>query len=436
MKIEGDRRTRPDDRSLIRHGGRSSRGSCSAISPRRLLGVARRGAILAALALAATSAVAAQLALPGPLEGPGHPELKRRDAKRLAKAVAKLEDGDLAAASAAAAKAGDTPARELLELQIAMAAAEPPVPELEQLCAGHPDYAAAWVTLSEAAARSGLESTALEAARRSAELWPESTWSQRAGELERRFVDDRITQAQAIAAEGQTEAALEMVDAALVLAPSDRTALLTKADLLGALGRTGDAAAILRDLGDDPEVLVRRARLAESEHDLAAAMALWGALPADVAGRDESLRRVQLEWRQQNLSDHVRAALADESLDRAGLAAVLVGLVPEAHAIGGGQVPVLSDIVGLEGQREILTAVRIGVMQADLLEHRFYPRRTVEPSEVRRAVDKLCSLLDRYSPQWCAEGAQETADCIALKSPVSGTAVANAVLRTAPLEVP
>jgi hypothetical protein len=75
-------------------------------------------------------------------------------------------------------------------------------------------------------------------------------------------------------------------------------------------------------------------------------------------------------------------------------------------------------------------------MQADLLEHRFYPRRTVEPSEVRRAVDKLCSLLDRNSPQWCAEGAPETADCIVLESPVSGSAVANAVLRTAPLEVP
>jgi len=436
MKIEGDRRTRPDDRSLIRRGGRWRRGSSSPISPRPLLPVVCRGAVLAALALAVASAVAAQLALPSPLEGPGRPELKRRDAKRLAKAVTKLEDDDLAAASAAAAKASDTPARELLELQIAMAAEEPPVPELEQLCAGHPDYAAAWVTLSEAAARSGLESTALDAARRSAELWPESTWAQRAGELERRYVDGRITQAQAIAAEGQAEAALEIVEGALALDPSDRNALLTKADLLGELGRPDDAEAILRTLGDDPDVLIRRARLAESQHDLAAAMALWGALPAGVAGREESLRRVQLEWRRQNLPDHVQAAIADESLDRAGLAAVLVGLVPETHAIGGGQVPVLSDIVGLDAQREILTAVRIGVMQADLLEHRFYPRRTVEPSEVRRAVDKLCSLLDRKSPQWCAEEAPETAECIALESPVSGAAVANAVLRTAPLEVP
>jgi len=111
MKIEGERRTRPDDRSLIRRGGRSRCRSRSATRPRRLLSLASFATILGGLALASASAVAAQLALPGPLEGPGHPELKRRDAKRLAKAVAKLEAGDLEAASAAAAKAGSNPAR-------------------------------------------------------------------------------------------------------------------------------------------------------------------------------------------------------------------------------------------------------------------------------------------------------------------------------------
>jgi hypothetical protein len=110
--------------------------------------------------------------------------------------------------------------------------------------------------------------------------------------------------------------------------------------------------------------------------------------------------------------------------------------VPEAHAIGGGQVPLLSDIVDLDAQREILTAVRIGLMHADRLEHRFYPRRTVEPGDARAAIDKLCSLLDRQPPPWCAQGAPENSDCVALASPVSGRAVAAAVLRTAPGEVP
>jgi hypothetical protein len=108
--------------------------------------------------------------------------------------------------------------------------------------------------------------------------------------------------------------------------------------------------------------------------------------------------------------------------------------VPEAHAVGGGQVPVLSDIVGLDAQREILTAVRIGVMHADRLEHRFYPRRKVEPPEVRRALDTLCSLLGRTPPRWCEEAAPENPGCIALASPVSGSAVADVVLMTAPGE--
>ena len=434
MKIVGETGSRPDARPLSSSGGRGPRRPRGTAGPRRRLAAASLAIALGALALLAGSAISAQPNLPSPLEGPGRPELARRDGKRLAKAVAKLEAGDLAAARTAAAKAGDGPARRLLELQIAMATAPPPVPELEQLCAANPSYAAAWVTLAEAAAASGLESTALAAAHRSAELWPGSPWAQRAAELERHWVDNRIEEARAVADEGQTEAALELVEAALALAPADQPALLAKADLLVELGRNDEALEILRGMGENQEALIRRARLAEGRGDLGAAMALWGALPPGVAGREESLRRVQLEWRRQNLPGHVQAALAEPVLDRAGLAAVLIGLVPEAHAVGGGQVPVLSDIVGLDAQREILTAVRIGVMHADRLEHRFYPRRKVEPPEVRRALDTLCSLLGRTPPRWCEEAAPENPGCIALASPVSGSAVADVVLMTAPGE--
>ena len=436
MKIEGDRGARPEDRSLVRRSGRTRCRSGSSIRSRLLPAATWLAALAGALALATASSAAAEPSLPGPLEGPGHPELARRDAKRISKAVDKLEAGDLDAATKAAAKAGDSAARRLLELQIEMAAAEPPVQELERLCADNPTYAAAWVTLTEAASRSGDQALALATARRSAELWPQSPWARRAGELERSIIGDRIARARSQSAEGQTEAALESVESALLLAPSDRDALLFKAGLLVELRRVDDAEAVLRGMGDDPEVLARRARLAEDRSDLAAAMALWSAVPAGFAGRDEALHRVQLEWRRQNLSGHVQAALADDDLDRAGLATVIVGLVPEAHAIGGGQVPLLSDIVDLDSQREILTAVRIGLMNADRLEHRFYPRRKVEPGEARAAIDKLCSLLDRQPPPWCAQVAPENSDCVALASPVSGRAVAAAVLRTAPGEVP
>jgi tetratricopeptide (TPR) repeat protein len=438
MKKKGDRGARPVDRSTIRHRGRGrSRPRDTARAP-SFFSSAGLGAILGALLLAAVPVLVAALPdLPGPLQGPGHPELARRDAKRLGKAVAKLEDGDLAAARKAAAKASPSAARRLLELQLAMAeSAEPPVPELEQLCADNPSYAAAWVTLAEAAELGGLGATALEAARRSAELWPQSPWAHRAGELEGRLASDRLALARTQAAEGNAEAALESVESALALAPANRDALLLKSEVLTELGRTEDADTILRGMGDDPEALARRARLAEGRNDLAAAMALWEAVPAGVPGRDEALRRVQLDWRRQNLPGYVQAAIVDDELDRAGLAAVLVGLVPEAHAIGGGQVPLLSDIVGLEAKREILTTVRIGAMQADRLEHRFYPRRKVDPDEARRAIDTLCSLLGRVPPQWCAPEAPEAPGCVDLTSPVSGLAVADVVLRTADGEVP
>lgn len=436
MKIERDRGAWPEGRSSIRRGGCTRRRSRSPIRSRLSPPISWLAAALAALVLAAGPAAAAAPGLPGPLDGPGRPELARRDAKRIAKAAARLEHGDLEAASNGVAKAGDTAARRLLELQIEMAAAEPPVQELERLCADNPAYAAAWVTLSEAATRSKDQDLALAAARRSAELWPQSPWAGRAGELERSIFGDRIARARAQAAEGQAEAALESVESALLLAPADRDALLIKSELLAELGRAGDAEAVLRGLGDDPEVLARRARLAEDRGDIASAMALWSAVPAGSAGRDEALSRVQLEWRRQNLSGHVQAALADDDLDRAGLATVIVGLVPEAHAIGGGQVPLLSDIVDLDAQREILTAVRIGLMPADRIEHRFYPHRKVEPAEARAAIDKLCALLGRQRPQWCAQGVPEASGCVELTSPVGGRAVAAVVLRTAPGEVP
>ena len=111
-------------------------------------------------------------------------------------------------------------------------------------------------------------------------------------------------------------------------------------------------------------------------------------------------------------------------------------LLPEANAVGGGQVPLLSDIVELPSQREVLTAVRIGLLDVDRVEHLFHPERVVDPDEVRYALDRLNTLLGRKPPDWCAEDGPESSDCIELTSPVSGAAVADAVLRTAEGEAP
>ena len=97
--------------------------------------------------------------LPDPLEGPGVPQLKKSEVKRLNKAIAKFSAGDLQGANKALRKVSGTAAAQLLRLQIDFAVkTEPPVEQLKALCASNPDYAAAWVTLTQALQTSGDES--------------------------------------------------------------------------------------------------------------------------------------------------------------------------------------------------------------------------------------------------------------------------------------
>jgi tetratricopeptide (TPR) repeat protein len=376
--------------------------------------------------------------LPDPLQGPGHPELKRRDAKRLGKGITALREGDLDDASEKIRKASDSPARRLLELQLRMSSPgnEMPLEDLERLCADEPSYAAAWITFAVAAERAGAEATALQAAARGADLWPSSPWGDLEESLRQRWVHGRVAEARELAANGQPEAALELLEPALALDPSDHDALFAKADVLVDLDRADEADSLLLGMGSGPEVTLRRASIAERRGNLTAAMALYSAIPPGEPERDRALERVQLEWRRQNLPSYVQQALSSEDLTRADLAALLVGLVPEAHAIGGGQVPVLSDIVELPSQLEILTAVRIGLLQTDRAEHLFHPTREVDPDETRHAINRLCNLLGRSRPEWCGDDESPAAGCVELSAPVSGPAVADVVLQLARGEAP
>ena len=62
-----------------------------------------------------------------------------------------------------------------------------------------------------------------------------------------------------------------------------------------------------------------------------------------------------------------------EDLTRGDLAVVLVSVLPRLETLPGGAVPVMSDIVDHPGQREIITVVRLGIMNADRRGHLFYP---------------------------------------------------------------
>lgn len=373
---------------------------------------------------------AAQSEFPNPLDGPGAPTLSRSQTKKMGKAWTRLAAGRRTDAAKVVRKVADTTAGKLLALQIELTAdGEAPIERLASLCASNPSYAAAWATLTVALEPSGNEADTLEAARRVAELWPESSWGQRASALESRWVDERVASARAFLVEGNADAALDVVNVALALEPASAVGLMTKAEALDQLNRHQEAKDALHPIAHAPSAQMLMARMAEEDGELLEAMQYYSAIPASTPGRNEALSRVKLEWRRQNLPAHVQDALASEKLTRAELAVVLVGLVPEANAIGGGSVPVLSDIVDLPSQREVVTVVRLGLMQVDLVQHQFDPDRKADPAEARSALTRLCELLRIKAPIWCTESSGAGESCTRLEAPLSGTALATVILQ-------
>jgi tetratricopeptide (TPR) repeat protein len=353
---------------------------------------------------------------------------RRSEARRIDKAWKHLANGDAAAASRRARKAGDSPAARLLRTQITLVAAtDDPLDELEALTRDLPKYAAAWLTLSVAAERGGAEALALEAARRGAELWPNELWTGHAQELSQRLVEQRFARAAEMLDGGDIERSLELIRIGLSLAPDHRQGKLLAAHALLADGQVEDAEMVLATLGGDPDALFLAGLIAEDRHDWQTAMDLFASLPADMPDRDAALERVQRRWRLVHLPPHIQRALSSPRLTRGQLAALMTGLAPQLDSIDGGSVPVLPDIVDDASQREILTAVRLQLIDVDPLERRFHPDREADPHEVRQAVDGLCHLLGVPAPVWC-EPDMLSSSCTALPDPLTGESVAELLL--------
>jgi len=191
----------------------------------------------------------------------------------------------------------------------------------------------------------------------------------------------------------------------------------------------GDLSAAMRiytSLPDDPEATLLGASIAESTGDWLSAMNLYSSLPDERPEKGPGLRAAQLRWRVSVMPEYVQEALASPDLDRGDLAVVLVTLTPKLETLGGGQVPLLSDIMRLASQREILTAVRLGLLDSDQLEHRFMPYQPVTEDETRTAIDRLTALLGLDPPRWCS--AFDDEPCTAMGTPISGEAVAGIVI--------
>ncbi len=402
------------------------------VSDSRGLAALVLGGVLAAGGCATTGPPAgpsAALAFPSPLTGPGRPTVSSHEARELGRGWQALAAGRPEEARSRAAKAGPGSASTLLALQAGLV--EDPasaVSGLEALVQENPRYAAAWLTLSEAAERAGKESLALEAARRGAALWGSPTWRARATRLEDRLVGERLARGRE-ALEGDDPAtAAGMATRVLEVDPGNREARLLQARAALATGDDATVEQSLEPLGNDPEALLLRGRLAEKRHHWMTAYRLYEALPADHPLRQAAMDRAKHAWRVSNLPPYVQEALHSPALTREQLAVLLVSLAPQVETLATGTPPLLSDIVALPSQREIVTAVRAGLMDADALEHTFRPEDSADAETVQRAIDGLCRLLGRTGPDWCS-GDTENGGCVRLDTHPSGDRVA-ALLKT------
>ena len=123
---------------------------------------------------------------------------------------------------------------------------------------------------------------------------------------------------------------------------------------------------------------------------------------------------------------YVQDAMTSMELERAQLAVILATLAPKVETLPGGQVPLLSDIVDMPSQQEIITVTRFGLLRVDRFDHRFNPERLVTEDETRSAISKLGEVLTLDPPQWCSE--EDENSCTQLETPITGEAVAVIVI--------
>jgi hypothetical protein len=347
--------------------------------------------------------------------------------------------GEIQLADELAAGVGDLAPARLLRHQVAFLGDEEPADlavELRELTQELPEYAAVWVTLSVVAERIGDEPLALHAAAESAHLWGKEPWASRADTLHQTWVEGRIERAAELVTGGAAAAGVELVEAALKLVPAHREGRLVKAEALIELDRVEEAEVLLAGLPGDADALFLAGQIAEGRQDWLTAMEIYSSLPTSYLDRDPALKRTQLQWHLSHMPDHVKGALSSEQLNRAELAVLIIALAPQLEGFGGSKVPLLSDIVDLPSYREILTAVRLELIDPDPLEHRFFPERVTNPAEVRLAVDGLCHLLALPTPVWCEPEIVLSSPCVDIEKPVTGREVAELILEIVQREDP
>lgn len=219
---------------------------------------------------------------------------------------------------------------------------------------------------------------------------------------------------------------LDRAEIVLSSLPRDAEVVLLAGSLAEARGDLNAAMRIYASLPDHPEAILKAIGIAEAEDDWQSAMNLYSSLPDDIPEKSVGLRRAQLRWRISVMPAYVQEAVDSKRLNRAELAIVLVTLAPKVETLPGGQVPLLSDIMKQPAQREILTAVRHGLVDSDRLEHRYHPDRPVSATDVQYSITTLASLLSLDGFTWCT--GEDEANCVTIEEPIAGEEVADIVI--------
>lgn len=365
---------------------------------------------------------------PSPVSGPGVETIKKSQKKKIQRGWEEVIAGDLVDGRKRVARLGRLAPARLLEYQIRITEGRDEITdELAAFCEEQPNYAAAWVTLSIAAERAGSEVVALQAARRAGELWTTSPWSDRAADLERRWICDRIEEAERLFDSGDLDAALTELNAVDALDPLNRESVFLAAKIAFADDQIDRAVELLGELPDDPDARFLEGQIAESRQNWQSAMDSYSSLPEDYPERGSALQRAQIRWRLTLLPKYARQSMESDQITRGDLAVVLVSIRPRLETLQGGQVPVMSDIVDYPGQREIITVVRLGIMNADRRGHLFYPNGVAALETIRGAIQRTRSLLGLPAPVWCGESDVVGSACISIPSPTNGGSIVEAV---------
>lgn len=365
------------------------------------------------------------VSLPDPFAPPtaGDP-LTPQQEKAARAAWAAAGRGDMNAVSKRLSKIPAThPVRQLIVVETRFALGEPVGAAALDVATRSPGYAAAWTLAALSADREGRKEDALAAARQALALRMDEPNRRVVAGLEAEVVAAGVSEASTLLARGDGAAALARARHVLEIVPgSDEARLVTVRAALAA-GQTAQAAELLPALPDSTKAWEVKGRVAEALGQWDLALDFYGRLPEGFPGRCELMAGAREQSRLALAPPQVSRALAAAAVTRRQVAVILIWEAPFLTEKATGAVPVFEDVVGLPEGRDIVVAVRAGVMTGDVIARRFGPNRSISQRELLVCLERLAQVAAKPSPRWCAEG-EAAAECVERPGTLDGKTVA------------